>query len=257
MALRYELYEDRNSVVHRLDPRVKIILLFEVFATSVLFVRTTILLPLFIGVCLVLWLSHVSWAKIRVFLGGLLSLALMSIILWPLFYHKGTVFWSWGPVIVTEGGLVFGVAMASRILAMVLASFVLMLTTSYRDLILGFRGLGLPFRAAFTVAMALRFLPTVIGMGRTITEAQRARGLDLDKGSLFSKARKAAPILGPLMLNAIRLAQQMAIAVEIRGLDSKQKRSDFYVLKMNSYDVVILSLSLLALAALVSYRFII
>lgn len=252
--MRFDLYEPGNSVFHRLDPRVKLVLLLEVFAISVLFLSPLILVPLFVCVLVSLVLTGTPWRKMRFVSGVLLSLGLMSLVLWPLFYVHGSVLWRWGVVTVSMGGVVFGAAMASRILAMVLASFVVMLTTSHRDLVLGMRGLGLPFRAAFTVALALRFLPTVIGIGKTITEAQRARGLDLDHGSLLARARKAAPVLGPLMLNSIRMAQQVAIAVEIRGMDSETTRTDYYKLIMRSTDLIVVGVGLVGLIVLTALR---
>lgn len=252
--MRFDLYEPGNSLIHRLDPRVKLSLLLEVFLTSVLFTSPTILVSLFVLVLLALLSTRTSWEKMRFIMGGLLSLGLMSLVLWPLFDRHGFRLWSLGPFEVTTGGLLLGAAMASRILAMVLASLVVMLTTSNRNLVLGLRGLGMPFRAAFTVALALRFLPIVVGIGKTITEAQRVRGLDLDHGSLLAKARKAAPVLGPLMLNSIRMAQQVAIAVQIRGFEAPTKRSDYYKLSMRLPDILVLGGGLAVFLVLIVIR---
>ena len=115
--------------------------------------------------------------------------------------------------------------MAFRILNMVTAPIILMLSTRQRELILGLRGIGLPQKGAFALATTFRFLPVVIGIGNGIIEAQRSRGLDVNKGNFIVRMKNYAAILGPLMISSLRIAQQMAFAVELKAMSSTAKRT--------------------------------
>lgn len=130
--------------------------------------------------------------------------------------------------------------MAFRILNMVIAPITLMLTTSQQDFILGLQGLGLPKKGAFALATTFRFVPTVVGVGNSIIEAQRSRGLDINEGNIIKKMRRYSAVLGPLMINSLRTAQQLAMAVETKALSSKAKRTSIRELKMTSFDIRVL-----------------
>jgi energy-coupling factor transport system permease protein len=117
--------------------------------------------------------------------------------------------------------------MAFRILDMVIAPIALFLTTTQPDFIAGLRRLGLPYKASFALATAFRFLPTVVGVGQSIVEAQRARGLDPSRGSPVRRMKSYGRIVGPLMITSIRIAQQLVLAVEAKAFSIDRKRT-FY-----------------------------
>jgi len=117
--------------------------------------------------------------------------------------------------------------MAFRILDMVIAPIALFLTTTQPGFIAGLRRLGLPYKASFALATAFRFLPTVVGVGQSIVEAQRARGLDPSRGSPVRRMKSYGRIVGPLMITSIRIAQQLVLAVEAKAFSIDRKRT-FY-----------------------------
>jgi energy-coupling factor transport system permease protein len=236
MSIQFELYTEGNSFLYRLDPRTKIIGVLVIFAISVIFTNPLFLGPFFFLVLGVVLLGGVPFSKVAILLKSLSMLVIISLLMWPLLYHPGTEIWRFGGIYVTDLGIAYGIGMAFRILNMVIAPIILMLTTRQRELILGLRGIGLPQKGAFALATTFRFLPTVVGVGNGIIEAQRSRGLDIKKGNLIDRIKNYSAILGPLMISSLRIAQQLAFAVESKAMSSTGKRTTFRPLYFSSLD---------------------
>ncbi len=240
MSLQFELYTEGSSFLYRMDPRVKITAVLVIFLISVLFTHPLYLAPFFFAILAIDILGKVPFRRVILLLKSLSLLVLISFIMWPLLFHPGTEIFRWGSIYITDYGVAYGVAMAFRILNMVIAPISLMLTTQQRELILGLRGIGLPTKAAFALAIAFRFLPTVVGVGNGIIEAQRSRGLDINKGGLIQRVRNYASILGPLMISSLRIAQQLALAVESKAMSSTAKRTTVRTLEYSKSDRYVL-----------------
>ena len=238
--MQFELYTEGSSFLYRMDPRVKIIGVLVIFMISVLFTHPLYLGPFFFAILAIDLIGKVPFKRVLLLLKSLSLLVLISMIMWPLLFHPGEEIFRWGNVYVTDLGVAYGIAMAFRILNMVVAPISLMLTTQQRELILGLRGIGLPTKAAFALATAFRFLPTVVGVGNGIIEAQRSRGLDVNKGNFIQRTKNYAAILGPLMISSLRIAQQLALAVESKAMSSRAKRTTVRVLEYSSMDRMVL-----------------
>jgi energy-coupling factor transport system permease protein len=240
MSLQFEIYTKGDSFIYRMDPRVKILGVLVIFLISVLFTHPLFLSPFFFAILALNVLGRVPFRQILILLKSLSLLVIISFIMWPLLFHPGQEIFRWGGIYITDLGVAYGIAMAFRILNMVIAPITLMLTTQQSELILGLRGIGLPPKAAFALATAFRFLPTVVGIGSGIIEAQRSRGLDVSKGGLLERTRNYAAILGPLMISSLRIAQQLALAVESKGMSSTAKRTTVRELRYDRTDRAVL-----------------
>jgi energy-coupling factor transport system permease protein len=236
MSMQFELYTEGSSFLYDLDPRTKIIGVLVIFAISVIFTHPLFLGPFFFLIISIDMLGGVHLMKVALLLKSLSLLVVISLVMWPLLYHPGVEIFHWGPIYVTDIGVIYGMGMAFRILNMVIAPISLMLTTRQRELILGLRGIGLPQKAAFALATAFRFIPTVIGVGNGIIEAQRSRGLDVNKGGVIKRIKNYSAILGPLMISSLRIAQQLAFAVESKAMSSTARRTTFRPLVYTSID---------------------
>ncbi len=254
MALHFELYAEGSSFLYRLDPRTKILGVLVIFAYSVIFTHPLYLAPLFIAILLVDLAGGVPLRRVGLLLKSLSTLVILSLVMWPLLFHPGQEIFRFGPVRITDVGIAYGIGMAFRILNMVVAPISLMLTTSQRDFILGLRGLGLPHRGAFALATAFSFVPTVIGVGTTIIEAQRSRGLEVNEGHIINRLRRYSIILGPLLISSIRMAQQLALAVESKGFSYPGKRTSIRHLTFGVLDYVVLSGYLILLLIVIVVR---
>lgn len=252
MAQRFDLYQPGNSYLYHLDPRTKVLAVLAVFVVSVLFTNPLFLAPVFFAVILALILGRVPFQRVAILLKSLAILVIISLLLWPLIYEHGAVIGTFGPFRVTQGGVVYGIGMSFRILDMVIVPIALFLTTPQPDFVAALRRLGLPYKATFALSTSLRFLPTIVGIGESIVEAQRARGLDPNTGGPIRRLGSYSRILGPLVITAIRIAQQLSLAVEARAFSISRQRTYLRVLTFGRMDVgVLIGIAVLMVAALV------
>lgn len=236
MTQSFRLYEEGDSFLYRLDPRVKLIAVLLVFLLSILFNDPRYLAPVFFSILVLIAVGRVPLRRVGVLLKSLSLLVVISLVMWPLIYQRGPVLFRLGGFDITEGGLFYGFGMAFRILDMVIAPIALFLTTSQPDFVAGLRRLGLPYKASFALSTAFRFLPTVVGVGQSIVEAQRARGLDPGRGSPLRRMKSYGRIVGPLMVTSIRIAQQLVLAVEAKAFSIDRKRTFYRHLQYDTED---------------------
>jgi energy-coupling factor transport system permease protein len=242
-----DLYLDRNTALHRLDPRVKTIGLLAAFAVALAFnhpgyvaaVAAAILLLAAAGRCLVsLWRLRAIFVLLFAF----------SSALWPLMLRGSTEVARLGPLSVSREPLLYGLAVGLRLDAMVAAGLVFLSTTRVEEFTAALRRLGLPFPASFAFSLAFRFVPTFADSAYTIIQAQRSRGLDLDSGGSLTRLRRHIPLLIPAILCAVRNTDLLAMALESRGFGpGRAGRSEYLEVRMGWGDVLVL----LALAAAV------
>jgi energy-coupling factor transport system permease protein len=215
------LYLDRESPVHRLDPRTKLFLMLGSFAVAVLFVRAGPLLAL-LGVLLAYGAVGRSLGNLRRIWGLLVSIALVSILSWSVF-ARGTTPIVWR---VTWEGLAYGVGAAVKIDAMILSGLIFLSTTKTEEMVLGL----------------IRMVPSIIGTAVVVAEAQRSRGLDLDAGGLVRRVRNYIPLLVPIFLYTLRSTDQLAKALESRGFGAKRRRTSLLEIGFHGRDAVALIL---------------
>ena len=252
-------YFPGNTVVHRLDPRTKIILL-TVYIVALFQATGWIgyaLVTLAAAVCMVL--SHISFSNIFKGLKPMLFIIVLTAAL-NIFYTAGTpIVEGW---IVTWEGLDRAVKMILRITLLITGTFLLTYTTSPMaltdglELLLGpLKKLRVPVHEmTIMMSMALRFIPTLIEETDKIMSAQKARGADFETGSLLQRAKALLPILVPLFVSAFRRADELAVAMESRCYHGGEGRTRMKKLQMERRDTVALTLGGLFLALLIALR---
>lgn len=243
------LYLDRDTWVHRLDPRTKMLLLIGTFVFAFLFVN-----PLYGVVVLAIVLVFGAMAKSLINLKRiwfiLLMIAVMTVILWTVFGSGETpLFW-----FVEREALLYALGAALRIDIMIIAGMIFLSTTRNEEIATGLVKLGIPYRFAFAVSTALRLVPTIAATGSTIGQAQRSRGLDLESGNIIQRVRKNTPLLIPVFVSTIRSTNVFSMALESKGFGASPKRTYFLHLAMGRRDVVVLLVFALLLAAAVALR---
>lgn len=244
------LYLDRDTWVHRLDPRTKMFLLIGAFVLAFLFVN-----PLYGLVVLAVVLAFGAMAKSLVNLKRiwfiLLMIAVMSVIMWTIFATGETpLFW-----FVEYEALLYGIGIALRIDTTVIAGMIFLSTTRNEEIATGLVKLGIPYRFAFAVSTALRLVPTVAATGSTIGQAQRSRGLDLDSGSIVERVRKHVPLLVPVFISTIRSTNVFSMALESKGFGASPKRTYFLRLAFGRTDALVLLILALLLVVAAVLRF--
>ncbi len=239
-------YYESNSVVHKCDPRVKILIMIAFIV--LIFVSFNFFSLLFsaLAVFTVLLLSKVP---IKLFLKNLKAiwvvLAFTAII--NLFYSSsGEVLLTFWKIQITTGGLYRAFFMALRIILLIFISSVLTYSTTPNSLTDAIESLLSPLKyiglknAVHTFAMmmtiALRFIPTLIEEAEKIMNAQKARGADLENGSLVERVKALIPILIPLLISSVRRAYELAEAMECRCYNGGEGKTRMKQLKMSVTD---------------------
>jgi energy-coupling factor transport system permease protein len=244
------LYIDRTSPVHRLDPRTKLILLIGLLLLAMAFDH-----PLVPGACFVSVLAAAqiagAWRALKKVQTLLIVLSCFSFVAWALFAH-GTARLL-GPISVQS--LLYGLGTALKLATTVAGSFVFLATTRNEEIATGLIRLGLPYNAAFAFSTALRLVPTFVGAGGTIVQAQKSRGLDVESGNLLERMRKYLPLVVPIFASAIRSTNHLSMALESKGFGARRQRTYYLQLQLRAADWLFLLLGVALMAASFLVRF--
>lgn len=240
-------YFPGNTVLHRLDPRTKILL--TVFYIVALFLAKHLV---GYGILLLVLAAAVAVSKVKLktLFRGLKPILVIIVItgLLNLFWTPGTTIWRWGFLNLTVEGVWAAVFMVLRISMLILCTFLLTYTTSPILLTDGLESLLGPLKKihvpvhelSMMMSIALRFIPTLIEETDKIMSAQKARGADFDTGNLMEKARALIPLLVPLFISAFRRADELAVAMECRCYHGGEGRTRLRQLKYRGADIAFL-----------------
>lgn len=254
-------YFPGTSLIHRFDPRAKI--LFTVFFIATIFLCKNLVSYGLTLVVLLLFIA-ISRVKAKVFLKGMKPVIFIVVCtaLLNLFYTSGTVLWSFGVLKITEEGLWKAGFMVLRILMLIACTLLLTYTTSPIALTDGLERLLRPLKKvrfpvhelSMMMSIALRFIPTLIQETDKIISAQKARGADFDTGNLVHKAKALIPILIPLFISSFRRAEELAIAMECRCYHGDEGRTSLRQLTMAGRDWGLMVFSIVLCAGIVVLR---
>jgi len=231
------------SPIHNLDPRIKFIYVCAIFTTAIIFLELIPLMILFLMQVPFVILAGVKREWLRSMRGATF---LAAVIFLTNFIFS---FISAG-YIVTAFNLEHAVAMTLRFIVLVESFSIFFLTTSPDHLGLALEQTHIPYEFCFAFTTAVRFVPVLAEEAQTIMDAQKARGLELERGNFLKRIRNYIPILIPLIVSAIRRSLELAEAMESRAWGATESRTNLYVLKMHRGDLVliVITVGILALA---------
>lgn len=247
------LFDIRKSAIHRLNPVTKLIALLAIIVT-------VFAIPLWWVAGLIVVFVVAPAAVISGSGGRLLSLSLKILIpiILVLFIVQGltfpggkTVIWEWGIIDITTEGLMFALGIGSRIIVLVLASILLVLTTHPGDLMSALTERGMSPKFAYIISSTLQLIPAFRERADSILLAQQARGLSL-KGSPVRRVKVMLPLLSPLVLGMFTDVEERSTAMEARAFGSTAKRTslvpvpDSLVQRIARWLFVVLALAAIA-----------
>ena len=252
-------YFPGNSIIHRLDPRTKLIML--VVYIVALFMASGFVSYLLMFAFLVVVIK-VSTIPVKSILKGMKPLVMILIftgLLNLFFTQEGTLLVDVWVIRIYSGGLSRAVMMMARIMMLITCTFLLTYTTSPIALTDGLEQLMNPLKAikvpvhelSMMMCIALRFIPTLIEETDKIMCAQKARGADFENGSLMDRAKALIPILVPLFISAFRRADELATAMECRCYQGGEGRTKMKLLRYHREDFVSFGIGVLLVAAVV------
>jgi len=238
-----------SSPIHNRDPRVKFLYVLVMFIAAVMFNELPVLLVLFLLQIPFVLVASVQRQWLRSLRGAMFLATFLFVF--------NLIFGYLSPSTI-PGGVSppeYAFAMALRFLVLVESFSVFFLTTSPDHLSLALEQSRVPYEFTFAFTTAVRFVPVLAEEAQTIMDAQKARGLELEKGNFMKRIRNYIPILIPLIVSAIRRSLELAEAMESRGWGASKKRTNLYVLKMKIGDfmLIIISITLLVTAIYVRY----
>lgn len=256
MSQRFDLYLPRDSWLHHMDPRAKLWTVLLAGALGLMFKQIGVLVALLLLANLALLSARIPPDRIRWIWARLAPLLVMILILQPLFAPgPGPDLFRIGPVRLTVAGLLDGVSFAARAAALAFIAAVLLLTTDPTQLVQGLVKAGLPYPLGLTVGLAFRYVPTTYGLFVTISEAQQARGWLMDEGNLLRRARAYLPILVATIIAALRMADNLGLALAARGLGYPAQRTVLHDIRFSAIDWLTMIASTLVFAGMVTLRF--
>ena len=256
-------YIPGNSVLHRLDPRTKIIwtaiLMVTIFmvdswADYVMMAAFTLILLL------------ISTIPVKQTLKGikpLLFILLLTALL-NIFFVDGTQIFKIGPVKITYEGIISAVKLFLRLVMLVITASLMTLTTTPMSMTDGIEKLLKPFNKigvpsheiAMMMSIALRFIPTLLEEAQRIMKAQSSRGADFDTGNIFSRVKSFIPVLIPLFVGAFKRADELAEAMESRCYRGGEGRTRLKTIRFTRLDFMTSLAGVLFILLMFGNRFI-
>ena len=230
------------SPIHNLDPRIKFIYVCVIFGVAIIFGQLLPLIALFLFQVPFVLLAGVRREWLRSMRGAafLASVIFLTNLLYYFFYNH---------YVLTPSIIESATALTLRFVVLVESFSIFFLTTSPDHLGLAMEQTRVPYEFVFAFTTAVRFVPVLAEEAETIMDAQKARGLELEKGSFLKRVRNYIPILVPLIVSAIRRSLELAEAMESRAWGATKKRTNLYVLKMHRGDAVMMAITLGVLAS--------
>jgi energy-coupling factor transport system permease protein len=231
------IYMEGNTFIHRLDPRPKLLMMLGVMLLAVAGAHPLYEVPIVLFTVLTIFAARSARAlrRVRVLLQ---VLTIFCIVAWSFLAQGSTPLI--GPV--EWEAFLFGVGTAMKLGCIIVMAVTFLATTKNEEFAAALIKLRVPFPVAFAFSTALRLVPTFIGAGATIVQAQRARGLDVESGNIVQRMRKQVPLLIPVFASAIRNTNQLAMALESKGFAVRPTRTYYLALKLGPADWAVTAL---------------
>ncbi len=250
-------YYPGNSIIHKLDPRVKLMGTLVFIVSLFVFGSVSSFCVATIALAAVIILSQIPF---RLIIKGIRAILILMLVtaLFNLFLTPGKVIWQLGFLKITQEGLHVTIFMAIRLTYLIMGSSIMTLTTTPNQLtdgmetgLRGLKKLHFPVHeVALMMSIALRFIPILMDEADKIMRAQEARGADFSSGGIIKKAKALIPLLVPLFISAFRRANDLALAMEARGYHGGEGRTKMKPLAYHKRDFMAYLIFVLYIAAM-------
>ncbi|WP_432357396.1 energy-coupling factor transporter transmembrane component T family protein [Sporosarcina sp. UB5] len=247
------LYVGKDSPVHRVDPLTKLLFVFISIGTTYIMSTHLAVFGILLFTCFILLIGKVFKSILPVI--GVSFLLIASIIVVQGFFHpdRATVLFEIGPIPIYKEGFSIAFLITLRVVNMVAAFGVLILTTKPDDLVEALLQKGMSPKFGYVLLSVLQIIPQMIALTGKITDAQRARGMETE-GGLWRRFKSFLPLLGPVVLNSLTETRERSIALEIRGFNAKGKRTSLYERENYRYGVPLRIALIAFLLAIIVWR---
>ncbi len=228
------LYVARASALHRLHPVTKLAGLAALLVAAFLVDAPGYLAPIGLLVAFLLAAAGALGLVAR-FRTLFVLVFVFTVAVWTVFYH-GVFVPSWS-------GAQFGLSTAVRLDTFLATGLLFLATTRVEEVAYALGRIGVPYAAGFTLTLSFRLVPLFFDAARTIVQAQRCRGLRMDRGGIVVRLRRFIPVIVPVFVGALRRADRMAMALELRGFNSGRVRTTYLRARVAWRDAVALTIA--------------
>lgn len=238
-------YYPSNSIIHKLDARIKIIL-STLYMIGVFFISSYIFYSLtFLFVFFMVLVSKIPFRLVFKSIKSLIFIVLFFSIINIFFYKDGSVLYQNGNFVITLNGIDNSIKITIRLFLLVIGTVLLTFTTTSTEMTDAIESLLSPLKLikipvhdfAIIMSLALRFIPGFIEDTDKIIMAQKSRGADFESRNIFKKAKSYVPVLIPLFVSAFQKADQLAEALDSRCYNATKNRTKFKVQKIRKKDI--------------------
>lgn len=239
-------YYPTGSVVHRMDPRMKLLLTI-MFVAAIFFVNTYFGFMLTAAVLiLIILIAKLPMLSVLKSVRAIIFIVIFAAVINLFMIKNGEVLWSWKALQITDQGVHTTIKMTLRLVLLISGASLLTLTTTPVEIADGTESLIKPLALikvpvhdiAMIMSIALRFIPTLFEETQKIISAQKARGASFDTGGLIARAKALLPVLIPLFVNSFRRADELAFAMDARCYNATEKRTKMKVMRLGAADFV-------------------
>lgn len=239
-----------DSMLHRMDPRSKLIIVFLFICVVFLANNVSTYLTLLIYISVMVLLSRIPIRYIYQGLTPILWLIIFTFCLHLFFTKEGTLLFEFGWLKIYEEGLRMGILISIRFFLLIVMTSLLTLTTTPIELTDAIETLLEPLKKvkfpvhelALMMSISLRFIPTLMDETEKIMKAQMARGVEFSSGSIKKRIKAIVPLLIPLFVNAFKRAEELATAMEARGYQGGEGRTKYRQLVWKATDTMMILL---------------
>jgi energy-coupling factor transport system permease protein len=255
-------YVPMDSVIHRMDPRSKLLLVF--LFVCIVFLANNALTYILLGIftLLLIGLSKIPFRFLYNGLKPVVFLVVFTLILHLFLTKEGDLLFKLGWIEIYEEGLRQGIFISLRFFYLILVTSLLTLTTTPIEITDGLETLLNPLKKikfpvhemALMMSISLRFIPTLMQETDKIMKAQMARGVEFSSGPIKDRVKAIVPLLIPLFVSSFKRAEELAIAMEARGYRGGEGRTKYRQLVWTFIDTLILTLMAILTILLILFR---
>jgi energy-coupling factor transport system permease protein len=254
-------YQDRDTPIHFLNPFCKLIWVASILILALIFAHPIYILLLFLSTLppvavAKIWKEWASAMKLVLYLGVFIVVINTLVVSQGIHVLLEAPFEipALGPLNITLEAIFYGFMMALRLLAIISAFTILNFTVHPDDMMLAMMKLKLPYKSVLATSLSTRFVPTLIDDIERLTDVQRTRGLELDKGRLLQRVRRRAMVLVPLLSNSLDRTVQVAEAMESRAFGQGTGRTFYKEIRFSRFDIITLIFVILPFVCTIAMR---
>ncbi|HBY83891.1 energy-coupling factor transport system permease protein [Staphylococcus warneri] len=256
-------YLPSNSFIHHLDPRSKLIFVFVFIIFIFLCHSFGTYAWLFILILLIVRMAKINFMFLIKGLTPIFVFLIFTFLMHVFFTKGGAILLHWHFISIESKGILEGVYISLRLIFIVMIATVMTLSTSPIDLTDAFEKLLTPLKwlklpvhqLSMMMSIALRFIPTLMDELDKIILAQKSRGSEISSGGFITRIKAFIPLMIPLFISAFQRAEELAIAMEVRGYDAHAERTSYRLLQWRLRDTLILLLLIPILGVLLLIKF--